>query len=70
MISIDLSDTLILTRHSVRVELEHLERAFQVRALVQMGYSGDVARAFGYSGGELSKVKLLAQRVRLITEAS
>jgi len=52
------------------VTLEALEVGYRVRALKQMGLSSDAARTFGYGDGELSKVKLLATRRHLITEAS
>lgn len=55
-------DTLTVSRHGGRVVLEQLEAGFQVRALTQLGYNPDVAKVFGYSGAERTKVIGLAQR--------
>lgn len=55
-------DTLLITRNGGRVALERLEAGFQVRALTQLGYNPDVAKVFGYSGAERTRVVSLAQR--------
>ncbi len=63
-----ITDTFLTYTHGRRVvRLEELELNYKVRALVQVGVSGDVARAFGFSDGELSTVKMLAKRRKLIT---
>lgn len=59
-------DTLLITKHGGRVALEQLEAGFQVRALTQLGYNPDVAKTFGYSGAERSKVVSLAQRKGIV----
>lgn len=57
---------LVATTQGRAVKLEGLEAGYKVRALVQMGIGGEVARAFGFSGGELSTVKMLAKRRKVI----